>query len=88
MKEIKILNLDLLFMYHYNNTEKTDHYCRICNKHIMFTKTNKIKLTQGKCKHVFHKDCIDDYIRKGNILCPIDLTPWAIDYVIENDNKS
>ena len=40
--------------------------CCICVDKI---KENKVRLIN--CNHSFHKDCIEEWFRKGNLNCPI-----------------
>lgn len=90
---MEILKLDIMLTYNYKNSYITNHMCNICKRHIMApthsSKNNcdlNCSITEGKCKHLFHTDCIDKYFKAGNVLCPIDMTPWNIDHIIDNNN--
>jgi hypothetical protein len=37
---------------------------------------NDNKVIIGKCGHMFHKDCMDSWIKCGNTICPIDKVTW------------
>jgi hypothetical protein len=37
---------------------------------------NDNKIIIGKCGHMFHKDCMDSWIKCGNSICPIDKVAW------------
>ena len=37
---------------------------------------NDNKVIIGKCGHMFHKDCMDSWLKCGNAICPIDKVTW------------
>ena len=87
---IEILNLNIVLGYNYKNSHITNHMCQICKSHIMaptYESKNSCDLNcsiiEGKCKHLFHKQCLDKYIKSGNIVCPIDMTSWNNDHEVD-----
>lgn len=90
---IELTNLNIMLSYNYKNSDITNHMCQICKKHIMAPTVDaknsrdlNCNITEGKCKHLFHSSCIDNYIKAGNIICPIDMTPWNVNHIIDNSD--
>ncbi|ARF09149.1 RING-H2 zinc finger [Catovirus CTV1] len=89
--KIDVLKLDILLNYNYRNSNMVNNMCHLCKKHIMspilVSKDNlNCSITEGKCKHLFHTECIDKHIKAGNTLCPIDMTPWNVDHIVDHNN--
>ena len=59
--EINLIPLDK-----YQNENRTEKICSIC-----YTKYGKEDLIRIlKCKHFFHKECVDDWLLNYNSNCP------------------
>jgi len=91
--KIELLDLHVVLNYNYKNSHITNHMCQLCKCHIMsptYESKNNCDLTcsvvQGKCKHLFHKRCLNSYIKAGNIVCPIDMTPWNTDHELDSQD--
>ena len=52
------------------------------NVNIMF----ETKIELGKCGHLFHSDCIKNWL-KTNTICPIDKVAWCRHRTIDNQSK-
>ena len=57
--------------------------CALCHQDLMIPTQRSIRekvvngnVTVGKCKHGFHEDCIDRWIKNGNISCTVCNTTW------------
>lgn len=90
---IELVSMDIVFSYNYKNADITNNQCTICKQHIMAPTINlknkntlSCSVTMGKCKHLFHTDCINNHIKTGNIVCPIDMTPWNQDHELDTKN--
>jgi hypothetical protein len=95
--EIKIEVCDLKFMaqWGYNIQNNHDSKCTICQSPLIIPSVeelNKGKLKSnvllGKCGHAFHADCINTWIQKGSVTCPIDRTPWALSKELDSRQDS
>ena len=79
----------------YNN--KICAECKICRcslnepSYEQKIKNSKILLpiekSIGKCGHIFHTECINEWIKTKQI-CPIDFCPWKIHITINDTNKN
>jgi hypothetical protein len=81
--DIKIEQLNIIAIWNFKDTANTDHICTICRSHVMappFENTQRgslvCNITQGKCGHCFHEECINAINKKGQAICPIDKTTW------------
>lgn len=45
---------------------------------------NDNKIAIGKCGHMFHKDCMDSWLKCGNTICPIDKVTWEEHRIADN----
>ena len=45
---------------------------------------NDNKVIIGKCGHMFHKDCMDSWLSRGNTICPIDKVTWEEYRIADN----
>ena len=45
---------------------------------------NDNKIVIGKCGHMFHKDCMDSWVKCGNMICPIDKVTWEEHRIADN----
>jgi ferredoxin len=45
---------------------------------------NDNKVIIGKCGHMFHKDCMDSWLKCGNTICPIDKVTWEEYRIADN----
>ena len=61
-------------LYEYSYNIITD------NKSIL----NDNKVIIGKCGHMFHKDCMDSWLKHGNTICPIDKVTWEEYRIADN----
>ena len=89
--KIEIVDMNILLAYNYKNSDITNHICKLCKKHLMAPIINSKDdindiCVKGKCGHLFHKLCIEDYKKLGNIVCPIDLSPWNTDHEVNKLN--
>ena len=57
--------------------------CALCHQDLMIPTQRSIRdkvingnVTIGKCKHGFHEDCIERWIKNGNISCTVCNTTW------------
>ena len=91
---IELLNANLQVTVDFKDTENTEHKCTLCRKHLMASThgdmakgimTSKVSL--GKCKHAFHKECIDASVKSGSLSCPIDGTPWTFGKELDSVNS-
>lgn len=32
----------------------------------------------GRCGHGYHTECMDEYLKTGNLSCPEDMVPWIV----------
>ena len=55
---------------HVDQTHLTDH-CTICMEE--YTLGQPLKLLP--CKHVFHTNCIENYLKEYSVQCPLDNLP-------------
>lgn len=69
----KITKLKLIGVWKYKCAEDD---CVICCK-----KLDNPQLVVGECKHIFHKNCMEDWLKKANT-CPLDRTEWKEKIVI------
>lgn len=92
---IDILNLNFLLSFNYKNIDDINQICHLCKKKIMLPNNNNnniinldlnYKISEGKCKHLFHTVCIDKYIKLNNNICPIDNNLWELDHILDNNN--
>lgn len=80
--KLTLKNMRVIATWNYTS-ENND--CKLCHKDLLDpvedTITNKINgdVTIGTCKHGFHTTCINTWITKGNISCPLCQTSWKID---------
>lgn len=90
---INLTHLDLVV-----NWELTGsiHECTLCRRSLLapsFSELNTEKNTShvtingevsvGECKHLFHKDCITNFVNGGCTLCPIDKLPWKTHKILK-----
>ena len=89
MTIIKLVKFNPVLSFNYINSDITDHICVLCKKNFMESTINnniivQPKIVMGKCKHLFHSDCINKYIKdNNNVICPIDLMPWNKDHDLD-----
>ncbi len=93
-KEFKIISMNINNTWNYKNAHNSNHQCGLCRKHLQAPTENQLKniyvsekISVGKCEHMFHTDCINNYLSKKNISCPIDMTPWKTDKEYVKNNK-
>lgn len=83
---IKITNMNLVATWEFNADSRQ---CTICKKLLiapspveLTSKAKQVvvdgKIVVGKCKHMFHKECMDSYLKSGSVSCPTDGTPWQV----------
>ena len=80
---INIKSMDLKFSWSYPATDSSDGKCTLCKKDIMsvtFEDINKgqlrSRIVSGTCGHSYHQQCMDNFIKTNDSVCPIDGTPW------------
>lgn len=90
---ISVEHLDIMLSYNYNGSCITNNMCQLCKRNLMAPTHNSknncdlnCSVTEGKCKHLFHTDCIERYLKAGNVLCPVDMTPWNTDHIVDNNH--
>jgi hypothetical protein len=76
---------DFEIMSYEDNDEKCTE-CAFCKRNLYEYSYNIItnnksllndnKVIIGKCGHMFHKDCMDSWLKCGNTICPIDKVTW------------
>lgn len=87
--EMNIKKIDLVVGWQLSDGEE----CAICKKSLLGPSPHDINVTskyftidneivRGDCKHLFHKQCITDFINGGNSSCPIDYSPWSTDKIL------
>ena len=95
--EVKMTIYDLKFMtqWGFNLHNNQDSKCAICQNPLIIPSVeelNKGKLKcnvlLGKCNHAFHAECINTWIQKGSVTCPIDRTPWALSKELDSRQDS
>jgi len=72
------------------------HECTLCRRSLLAPSLNELnteknaqltvingEVSIGECKHLFHKDCISNFVNGGCILCPIDKLPWKTSKVLK-----
>jgi hypothetical protein len=87
---INLKKLNLVVNWEFNSPAKE---CSLCRNLLMSPSPQELSGTKskvtvdgniivGECKHMFHKDCMDLFIKNGSTICPIDKTPWKTMKVI------
>jgi hypothetical protein len=91
---IEILNANIHAIMEYKGTENTQHKCTICRFHLMTPTCEDVdkcefkrQISRGKCGHFFHTGCINKHNKSDNMSCPIDLTTWTLDKILDTNSK-
>lgn len=95
--DIKLTNINLIFQWKFKLDNCDDRNCKICRSTLdtippqMFEKNAQgnivvdHKICIGKCKHIFHKSCIDAHIKDIN-LCPVCNTNWETEKIMTDSS--
>lgn len=78
----EIVSIDFMVPWSFKTSDQHDN-CAICRKNLMEPSHEDIKknkeihaVSTGQCGHSFHAECVDQWVKTGQIICPIDKTPW------------
>ncbi|KAK1366386.1 E3 ubiquitin-protein ligase RHA1B [Heracleum sosnowskyi] len=52
----------------YKSSDNRDDQCAVC---LYLVKAKQLTRELENCSHVFHKECIDAWIDKNNVTCPL-----------------
>ena len=82
-RPIEIIKWNPQGIWTFDSTETSCGICKneltcACATCLLNSKNIDCKVIKGKCEHVFHKHCIDQWRIKSSI-CPICTTPWIND---------
>jgi hypothetical protein len=90
---IKLTNLNLVSQWQYKLDNCDDRNCKICNSSLdnvlklIFNDKNNTnfenKIYVGKCKHTFHKQCIESHMKENN-MCPVCNNLWDLENVFSD----
>jgi hypothetical protein len=45
--------------------------CLICDERVVDAAMRHVEFTLTPCRHMYHADCLDDWLRRGESICPI-----------------
>jgi hypothetical protein len=90
--DLSITQINILATMKYKDT---DTVCQLCRKDLMAPTQEDLskgvvltcKISRGKCKHTFHSDCINKFIKNGQTSCPIDYVPWNLEKELDSNQK-
>jgi len=88
---VNIKQLDLITNWEFNSPTKE---CTLCKNLLVAPSLQELngsnfkgsviegQIIVGQCKHMFHKDCLNLFMKSGCTSCPIDKTPWETNKII------
>lgn len=73
-------------------SDGTDTFCKLCRLPLIAPSLQELsgeknmlgKLVVGACGHIFHQECMNDFINTGCVLCPIDKNTWELSKTIKS----
>ena len=83
--KVNIKQLNLVTNWEFNSPTKE---CTLCRSLLVAPSPQELsgskskgsviegQIIVGECKHMFHKDCLDLFMKSGCTSCPTDKTPW------------
>mgnify|MGYP000093025715 CR=1 FL=1 len=89
--DMKITKLNLIASW--DICDNISNTCSLCRRLYVapslqeLTNPNKKVLgniVKGKCQHMFHSECMNDFINSGCQLCPICKTSWSLEKTIKS----
>jgi hypothetical protein len=96
MDRISVKSLHICGSYTSADGANSDDKCQLCKQPLtapapadLHRGTLAVRILIGKCKHCFHKSCIESYRQAGNESCPTDFAPWSTsrEYTFKNGSN-
>ena len=90
---INLKKLDLVINWDFSGSNQE---CSLCRRQLISPSLQELnsdtkhliiegQVIMGDCGHMFHKECITNFMINNCMLCPIDKTPWKTTKILHSD---
>lgn len=79
--DVEADNLNRLMLIDLDKLEElicSEHHCSICLEQYVNSTNEEAKVSKVQCGHYFHNNCIEKWMSKNNLTCPICRTPMTV----------